>query len=1064
MSILPTTRSTPRQPNGSPSLSDQQHHDSGMYQDEALMTAISEMRSLGIHSPEHLSSQRKSSPLSSERITGSPHDLSPPLLQEVACMNVREIASRPNIGTLGRQLAVRSNFFEIGLSSEKMMIVQYHVVVHHPGSRKLDRDENRAIFWQAVNDHPQVFTNRFALAYDGAHQLYAPTRLEFPEGRTQYRFETEVLLAKDSRGTHCAITVQCVGPVMIEMRRTCTKNLDERVLTPIQIIDIVFRQSLTCPFIDNSRNFYAWKSSCYRIPINGGQALDLEGGKEMWTGFFSSAHVASGWKPLLNIDVAHTAFYKAKISMVQFMCEVLNERAGVHTARGPGGPPMGPRGLPPGHPAYRGMPFGRPGMPPGPPPGMGGRYPMGPGGPYGPPSSQRRPDECAALTPETLYRDFQLSSHEHKILAEAVKGIKIRISHRPGVVRVYRVNSLQMPADQVTFKSKDENGVECKMTVADYFGQRYRPLMFPKLPCLHVGPPQRYIYFPLEVCTLDTPQKYNKKLSEKQTSSIIRAAAVDAQQREQRISALCEQAAFHKDPFLKEFGLSIVPKMFETTARVLQPPAIMFGDNKRTNPIVVPKDGAWSMDNQTLFLPASCSSYSMIALVNPRDQALLQTFCQSLHSKATQMGMEFPRWPDLVKYGRGRDDVSLLFKEIATEYKQIGTNCDLVIVVLPGKNSDIYATVKECSDMIYGIMSQCLLLKNVLRPSPATCSNIVLKINMKLGGINSRLVADAITHKYLVDVPTLVLGVDVTHPTQAEERLNIPSVAAIVANLDLYPQTYGANVKVQRKCRESVVYLLDAVRERLVSFYKNTHQKPERIIVYRDGVSEGQFAEVLREEIQGIRSACLTLSNDYRPPITYVVVQKRHHARLFCKFGKDTVGKAKNIPPGTTVDTGIVSPEGFDFYLCSHFGIQGTSRPAHYLVLWDDNNFTADEMQAITYSMCHTYGRCARAVSIPAPVYYADLVATRARFHIKRKLGVHDNESVLETGSVVSTLSSLMNIGRRPGQANQRRSGVDGGEPQQQPEMSGARQSNSDAALQDCVAVAEKFKSRMYFV
>ncbi|VDK26310.1 unnamed protein product [Anisakis simplex] len=133
---------------------------------------------------------------------------------------------------------------------------------------------------------------------------------------------------------------------------------------------------------------------------------------------------------------------------------------------------------------------------------------------------------------------------------------------------------------------------------------------------------------------------------------------------------------------------------------------------------------------------------------------------------------------------------------------------------------------------------------------------------------------------------------------------------------------YGANVKIQRKCRESVVYLLDAVRERLVSFYKETHLKPSRIIVYRDGVSEGQFAEVLREEMQGIRTACLMLSSDYRPPITYIVVQKRHHARMFCKYTRDSVGRAKNIPPGTIVDTGIVSPEGFDFYLCSHFGIQ----------------------------------------------------------------------------------------------------------------------------------------------
>lgn len=61
---------------------------------------------------------------------------------------------------------------------------------------------------------------------------------------------------------------------------------------------------------------------------------------------------------------------------------------------------------------------------------------------------------------------------------------------------------------------------------------------------------------------------------------------------------------------------------------------------------------------------------------------------------------------------------------------------------------------------------------------------------------------------------------------------------------------------------------------------------------------------------------------------------------------------------------------------------QGTSRPSHYHVLWDDNNFKADELQALTYQLCHTYVRCTRSVSIPAPAYYAHLVAFRARFHL----------------------------------------------------------------------------------
>jgi hypothetical protein len=51
-------------------------------------------------------------------------------------------------------------------------------------------------------------------------------------------------------------------------------------------------------------------------------------------------------------------------------------------------------------------------------------------------------------------------------------------------------------------------------------------------------------------------------------------------------------------------------------------------------------------------------------------------------------------------------------------------------------------------------------------------------------------------------------------------------------------------------------------------------------------------------------------------------------------------------------------------------------------VLWDDNNLTADELQQLTYQLCHTYVRCTRSVSIPAPAYYAHLVAFRARYHL----------------------------------------------------------------------------------
>ncbi|GFQ84502.1 protein argonaute-3, partial [Trichonephila clavata] len=59
-----------------------------------------------------------------------------------------------------------------------------------------------------------------------------------------------------------------------------------------------------------------------------------------------------------------------------------------------------------------------------------------------------------------------------------------------------------------------------------------------------------------------------------------------------------------------------------------------------------------------------------------------------------------------------------------------------------------------------------------------------------------------------------------------------------------------------------------------------------------------------------------------------------------------------------------------------------TSRPCHYTVIEDDNDFTADNLQKLTYYLCHTYVRCTKSISCPAPVQYAHLAAFRARQHL----------------------------------------------------------------------------------
>lgn len=230
----------------------------------------------------------------------------------------------------------------------------------------------------------------------------------------------------------------------------------------------------------------------------------------------------------------------------------------------------------------------------------------------------------------------------------------------------------------------------------------------------------------------------------------------------------------------------------------------------------------------------------------------------------------------------------------------------------------------------------------------------------------------------------------------------------MVASLDSVPSQYHTCTSVQfnRKNR-SQEYIVDTESmflECLSAFRKRTSVLPKSVYIFRDGISDGQFSAVRMYELGAIRKACLRMDPNYTPYVTFIVVQKRHHVRMKPKNDRDGVGRSLNVPPGTIVDSDIVHPEIFDFYLCSQQGIQGTSRPAHYHVVHDDRDHKPDEIYRLCYYLCHVYARCARTVSIPAPAYYAHLVAFRAKEHLKRTQ--HEGSEVSRSSSGTSSVSS----------------------------------------------------------
>lgn len=232
-----------------------------------------------------------------------------------------------------------------------------------------------------------------------------------------------------------------------------------------------------------------------------------------------------------------------------------------------------------------------------------------------------------------------------------------------------------------------------------------------------------------------------------------------------------------------------------------------------------------------------------------------------------------------------------------------------------------------------------------------------------------------------------------------------PSIAAVVASVDDKFVQFPASLSPQKadwnkEAKEMVESLSDMMVERLQLYLKINKRLPDRIFVYRDGVSEGQYQLVLQEELPRIRDAFRRISPKapYKPKLTITVCGKRHHARFYPTESKDA-SRNGNTLPGTVVDKGVTDVYGFDYYLQAHQGLQGQVRPTHYFVVYDDFHYDADTLQQGTHTASYLYARATKAVSLVPAAYYADLACERARFYLNALLNLSEAQSSAGRGS-----------------------------------------------------------------
>ncbi|KAH0889398.1 hypothetical protein HID58_051827, partial [Brassica napus] len=604
--------------------------------------------------------------------------------------------------------------------------------------------------------------------------------------------------------------------------------------------------------------------------------------------------------------------------------------------------------------------------------------------------------------------------------SKMLKHLRVKASHRNMEFKIIGLSAkpcnqqLCVPHDLFTMKIKDGEceGQTKEITVYEYFKQTYtEPTYSAYLPCLDVGKPDRPNYLPLEFCNLVSLQRYTKALSVRQRALLVEKSRQKPLERIKALNDAMHTYCYDKDPFLAGSSISIEKQMTLAEGRVLNPPTLKFGKNED----FLPSNGRWNFNKKMLLEPRAIKNWAVVNFSFPCDSSHIS---RELISCGMRKGIEIDRPFALVEeepQSKNLSAVKRVEKMIAKMKSKFPIDPPhFILCVLPErKNSDIYGPWKKVCLTEAGINTQCICPTKI---NDQYLTNVLLKINSKLGGINSLLGIECSSNIPLINkIPTLILGMDVSHGSPG--RADVPSVAAVlqhsyfscplfahcVVGSKNWPliSRYRAAVRTQspklemidslfqpvedpvngdneatsyQKIFKCLLFLYDYVAksELFVEFFKTSNaRKPKQIIIFRDGVSESQFNQVLNIEVDQIIKAYQRLGETDVPKFTVIVAQKRHHTKLFQAKGHE------NVPAGTVVDTKIVHPTNYDFYMCAHAGIIGTSRPAHYHVLLDEIGFSPDELQNLIHSLSYVNQRSTTATSIVAPVRYAHLAAAQ---------------------------------------------------------------------------------------
>ena len=523
-----------------------------------------------------------------------------------------------------------------------------------------------------------------------------------------------------------------------------------------------------------------------------------------------------------------------------------------------------------------------------------------------------------------------------------------------------------------------------KLTVAAYFKRKYNvTIQFASLPLIQMTKKMKGnpIYYPMELLVVVENQRYGAKLDENQTANMIKFAVSPPNVRAQSINEGKGWLNWKTDKYFQEYGLKINDQQIVTQARVLPPPGVKF-KNKTEQPGT---KGRWDLRGKQFITPnpAELKSWGIgffdgrVKMSAQQVEKFAMDFIKAYRGHGGTVANGKPHMMMLPNdAGKAVQDLHQATGNAFNSRPQ------LLIFLVQNRNSQHYLRIKKSCDCRFGVVSQVMQAAQVSKGNPQYYSNVLMKVNAKLGGSTTQAVpGQGSAFSGTFSVPTVFIGADVSHASPGSEQA---SMAALTLSFDRFAGRYAAGCQTNGRRVEMITdqNMRTILGPLLQGWMSNVGggRAPQQVFYCRDGVSEGQYVQVMNEEVPSIRAIMDKLSGGkWTGKITVIIAAKRHHIRA---FPKQSDGDQKGNPiPGTLIERDVTSQFEFDFYLYSHTALQGTSRPVHYTVLLDEAGHSAAQLQNMIYEHCYQYMRSTTSVSLHPAVYYAHLASNRAKAH-----------------------------------------------------------------------------------